>query len=368
MKSCLPAYNCTVATIGIMGHFVTRCRLWGFLFSVKGFDMKNLFLLLAMAAVGLGFTQASSAAVTSYPCHGCTLAQEEQAVLAKPGIGIRYVHNFTQHRIRKFAVVLDSAGRAATVDGVLLAKEPADFTRATPAGRDLYEMVVDSGMASIFLAADKLYAKDRTWFSSKHRRIDMRQVGLTQGEIAPREFSPAEIAWDGPNSGEGSDFLDRLDFLFEGRTSSASVSPELAEAMHDVGIPLQNVYIEGNAEGPTVGASFADGPPKEIIVDFCNSRGECVRVKITVSPNGIKTEFVHAQDSQGVNYPNESEQNINRNWRQGGREAAGDMGRFISGARNGTFIIGDVPPNCGRIVLACSDIGTAYRCQMFCAR
>lgn len=77
--------------------------------------MKNLFLSLVMAAVGLGFTQASSAAVTSYPCHGCTPAQEEQAALAKPGIGIRYVHNFTQRRIRKFAVVLATPQRTSAL-------------------------------------------------------------------------------------------------------------------------------------------------------------------------------------------------------------------------------------------------------------
>lgn len=329
--------------------------------------MHRLFFLFVLPAVGLAASQASNAAVPAYPCHGCTLAQEEQAALAKPGLGVRFIYNFTNHRLRKFAVFLDSARASGKTDGVLVASEPADYSRAVAAGRDLYEMVVDTSMVPIFTAADRLWAKDRSWFTNKRRRAELEAVGQTVGTLGPRAFSPADVAWDGPASGEGRAFMQRLEFMLSGRGTTDQLGPGFAEALHDIGIAVQNAYIEVSAEGPTGGVSFAE-VYKEITVDFCNARGQCIEVKLSTNSNGIKVEYAGATDSQGVSYPSIAERTIERRWGPGGREAAGDMGRFISSNRQGTFTIGDMAPNCGRIVLACSDIGTAYRCQMFCAR
>lgn len=330
--------------------------------------MKRFLLSLGLAVAAVGVSQSSSAAVPGYPCHGCSPTQEEQAALAKPGLGARFIYNFTNHRLRKFAVYLDSARSTGTIDGVLIASEPKDFSRAAAAGRDLYEMVVDPGMVPIFTAADSLWAKDRSWFKQQAHRAELESVGQTPGPLGPRAFSPADVAWDGPGSGEGRLFMQRLGFMLSSRSTTAQLGNGFAEALHDVGVSLQNVTIEVGTEGGSVGVALADGPTKETLVEFCNSKGECIAVKITTTSNSIKAEFAGATDAENVAYPSSTERTIERRWGPGGREAAGDMGRFITSNRNGILNTGNVPANCGRIVLACSDAGTQYVCQMFCTR
>jgi len=330
--------------------------------------MTRPLLTLLLAAACVGFSPAARAAVPAFPCHGCTLAQEEKAALSRPGLGVRFVYNFTHHRIRKFAVLLDSANSAAHLDGVPVAQEPADYAKAVPARRDLYEMVVDAAVIPVFTAADNLWATDRRWFSSKQHRAELEAVGQTEGTLGPRAFSPANVAWDGPASGEGRKFIQRLNFMLKSRATTAQLGPGLAEALHDIGVAIQNIYIEVSAEGPTAGISFADGPPKEITVEFCNSSGQCIEVKLSTATNGVKVEYVGATDAEGVSLPSITERAIERVWGPGGREAAGDMGRYVAGARNGRFIGGSVASSCGRIVLACTDAGASYVCQTYCAR
>lgn len=332
--------------------------------------MKRFMISLLLAAAGFGVPEASNATpVPGYACHGCSLAQEEQAALAKPGLGIRFIYNFTNNRLRKFIVVLDSARAASAIDGVFVTKEPADYSRASPSSRELYEMAVDAGVVPIFAAAVNLWRKDPSWFTNKVQRIAIDRVGVTQGDIAPREFSPRNVAWDGPISGEGIQFTDRVSLLLEGPYGTSQMSPELSELLHGVAFAMQSVTIEGNSAGEiNVGMTWGGTPPKEIMLDFCNSRNECVRLKLTTNP--YKLELVGARDSQDQAYPANTETAVNRNYPNSpaGREAAGDMGRFVSGRREGTFIGGNVAPNCGRIGLACSDIGSAYTCRTFCWR
>lgn len=332
--------------------------------------MKRFFLSLLLAATGFGLSDVTNAApVPGFACNGCSLAQEEGVALAQPGLGVRFVYNFSSNRLRKFLVVLDSARATSAIDGVFLAKEPADYSKATPSSRELYEMAVDAAMVPIFATAVDLWRKDPSWFTTKVRRIDIDRVGVTQGDISVREFSPREVAWDGPLSGEGINFLDRVDLLLEGPYGTSQMSPELSQMLHGVAFAMQNVTIQGGTDGAlSVGVTFGGSPPKEIVVDFCNSRNECVRVKITTSP--YKLELIGARDSQDQAYPYNDQMNVNRNYPNspGGREAAGDMGRFISGRREGNFINGNVAPNCGRIGLACSETTTAYVCKLFCLR
>lgn len=328
--------------------------------------MKRFLLSLALAAAGIGMAQTSSAAVPGYPCHGCTLAQEEQAALAKPGLGVRFVYNFTNHRLRKFAVYLDSARATGAIDGVFVASEPMDFSRASPSGRDLYEMVVDPGMVPIFAAADRLWATDRSWFKQAQHRAELERVGQTPGTLGPRPFSPPDVAWDGPGSGEGRLFMQRLAFMLSSRSTTAQLGNGMAEALHDIGVALENVTIDVGTDGASVGATLADGPTKETLVEFCNSKGECIAAKLTTSKTGVKIEYAGATDAENVSYPSSAERTIERRWGPGGREAARDMGRFITTNRNGILNTGNVAANCGRTVLACSDAGTQYVCQMFC--
>lgn len=332
--------------------------------------MKRFIMSLLLAAAGVGLSEVGSAApVPGYPCHGCNLAQEEQAALAQPGLGIRFIYNFNANRLRKFIVVLDSARAVSAIDGVFIAREPADYSKSTPSSRELYEMAVDAAMVPIFATAVDLWRKDPTWFGNKVQRIPIDRVGVTQGDVSVREFSPRNIAWDGANSGEGLSFLDRVNLLMEGPYGTSQMSPELSQMLHGIAFAMQNVTIQGGTDGAiSLGVTFGATPPKEVTLDFCNSRGECVRLKLTTNP--YKLELMGARDAENQAYPYNTEENVNRNYPNSprGREAAGDMGRFISGRRQGTFIGGNVAPNCGRIGLACTDIGSAYQCSTFCWR
>jgi len=185
---------------------------------------KTLAALVFLA--GAVYETIAVAAVPAVECRNCTAgAQEEQLALSMPGLGIRFVYNFRNHSIRKFSVYLDAPNRFVT-DAIPVEPQPAlDGKVETPSGvavRTLYEMSVDPGVLSIFREIDSLNSAYPSNAFSKQFRVDISNLGLTNGAIAPRSFDPRAIGWEYPN-GEGFNFIERLTDRLGGSSSAGSV-------------------------------------------------------------------------------------------------------------------------------------------------
>jgi len=328
------------------------------MFKVMGAALVGLISMVAAGAAG--------AAVPAVPCNNCSGAQEEQTALSTPGLGIRFVYDLQGNSIRKFKVYLDSPTNLV-LDAIPVTPQPKNDGRvSTPSGtavRTLWEMSVDPDVASIFSEMRAIYVIDPNAFTKTHR-IDISRLGLTHGEIAPRYFSPQAISWEYP-SGEGFDFLERVNDLMSGRNSSAAVSGLLSRMIYGVLSPATGAYIEGGTGGATAGVQFGS-IGSSMTVDFCNNDGDCVRVKITVTTNGIQSDFLGARDSQNVQYPTMSERPIRREWGRNGFTEARDMAAFIAGRTGSNYNIDGGGPTCRRVVLACSDAGAQMLCTVYC--
>lgn len=327
---------------------------------------KHMVFLVFSAIVS--YSAAGSAAVPAVDCNNCSTAQEEARALATPGLGIRYVYDLPGNEIRKFKVYLDSPTNVV-IDAVPVVPQPTEGSRVqTPSGvsvRTLWEMSVDPDMLVIFGEMRSLYVKYGSTAFSKQFRIDITNLGLTYGDIAPRYFDPQRIAWDHPG-GESRRFMDRVTDLVGGANSSGSVDARLSRLIHNLFKPAQSAYIEGGTGGATVGVQLSS-IGSEFTVDFCNSDGACTRVKITVTTNGIRSEYVESRDKWDVQYPNENENTpFRRNWGRNGFEYARDMAAFVANRTGGNYTISGGGPICSRVVLACSDAGVQMLCTVYC--
>ncbi|TDR46553.1 hypothetical protein DFR29_10385 [Tahibacter aquaticus] len=320
--------------------------------------------VLCMAAWGA--IGEARAAVPAVACNNCSAAQEEQLALSTPGLGLRFVYDLAGNSIRKFKVYLDVPNNFV-LDAIPVEPQPTEGARVqTPSGvavRTLWEMTVDSDVASIFSEMRAIHLIDPNAFSKTHR-VDISRLGLTHGAIAPRSFSPQAIGWEYP-SGEGFEFLERVNELLSGRNSSAAVSGTLSRMIHGVLSPATGAYIEGGTGGVTGGIQFGS-IGSSITVDFCNNDGDCARVKITITPNGIQSDYLGARDSLNVQYPTMSERPIRREWGRNGFQEARDMAAFVANRTGSNYSIDGGGPICRRVVLACSDAGAQMLCTVYC--
>lgn len=319
---------------------------------------------------GAIYGTAAGAAVPAVECRNCTTgAQEEQLALSTPGLGIRFVYNFRNHTIRKFKVYLDSPTNFVA-DAIPVEPQPIEGARVeSPSGvavRTLWEMSVDPDVLAVFREMDSLNSAYPNNAFSKQFRVDISNVGLTSGDVAPRYFDPQRIGWNYP-SGEGFRFMERVNLLLGSSSGASSVDGRLARLLHGILKPATGVYIEGGTSGGTVGIQLGS-IGSEFTVDFCDNDG-CTRVKITVTTNGIKADYVSSRDKFDVQYPNENEgRPFRRNWDRGGFESARDMAAFVSNRTGGDYTISGTPPICSRVILACSDNGAQMLCTVYCQR
>lgn len=324
--------------------------------------IKRMCFAVALASVG----GLALAAVPAIECRNCTGAQEEQKALSTPGLGVRFIYDLPGNSIRKFTVYLDSPNQFIA-NAIPVEPQPTDGSRVQTisgvAVRTLFEMSVDPDVASIFNELHSIYAADPNAFGKTHR-VDISRLGLTYGDTAPRYFNPKAIAWEYP-SGEGYRFIERINDLMEGASSSGTVSNLLSNMIHGVMAPATGAYIEGGTTGGTVGVQFG-GVGSSINVDFCNAGGDCAKVKITVTPNGIQSEFLGARDSMDVMFPPMSERPIRREWGRSGFSEARDMAAFIANRTGSNYTIDGGGPICRRVVLACSDNGAQMLCTIYC--
>lgn len=323
---------------------------------------------IAGFAVAVSYSAAGLAVVPAIDCNNCSGAQEEAKALATPGLGVRFVYDLPGNEIRKFKVYLDMPTSFVT-DAVPVSPQPTEGSKMhTPSGvavRTLWEMSVDPDVATIFREMRSVYAAYGSSAFSKQFRVDITNLGLTYGEIAPRYFDPQRIGWDYP-SGEGFRFMDRVNDLVSGANSAGSVDSRLGRLIHGIIKPAQSAYIEGSAEGVTGGVNFSS-VGSEFTVDFCAGDGSCTRVKITVTANGLKSEYVGSRDKYDVQFPSENENSpFRRNWGRNGFEAARDMAAFVASRSGGNYTIDGGGPICTRVVLACSDAGAQWLCTVYC--
>ncbi|GMV29734.1 MAG: hypothetical protein AMXMBFR59_18590 [Rhodanobacteraceae bacterium] len=330
--------------------------------------MLRKYLGLLGFAAAVSYSTAGTAAVPAVDCNNCSSAQEEAKALATPGLGIRYVYDLPGNEIRKFKVYLDSPTNFVT-DAIPVEPQPTEGARVqTPSGvsvRTLWEMSVDPDVATIFREMRSVYVAYGPTAFSKQFRVDITNLGLTYGDTAPRYFNPQRIGWDYP-SGEGFRFMDRVNDLVSGANSASSVDARLARLIHGILSPAQSAYIEGGTGGVTAGVQLTS-IGSEFTVDFCSSDGACTRVKITVTTNGIKSEYGGSRDKWDVQYPNENENTpFRRNWGRNGFEYARDMAAFVANRTGGDYTISGGGPICSRVVLACSDAGVQMLCTVYC--
>lgn len=334
--------------------------------------MRKVFLAVVGVAAGMMVAQAAVSAVPAVECRNCTTPAHEEAVaLGLPGTGIRFVYNFRNHTLRKFRVYFDNDLPSNFVtDAVPVDPQPTDGARVeTPAGtavRTLYEMNVDPGVLGIFRTMDAFNATyANAW--SKQYRIDIGRLGLTNGDTGPVHFDPQRIGWDFPG-GEGLRFVDRVADLLNGANSSAQLDARLSELIHGIIKPSTGVYVEGSGSaggpGATLGVQFGN-IGSEFTIDFCSSDGSCARVRISVTPNGVRSEFLGARDAFDVPFPARSERPVHRDWSRAGLENARSMARFIASRTNGQWAM-QGGMNCTRVVLACVETGTHYVCTIHC--
>lgn len=315
----------------------------------------------------ISYSVAGLAAVPAVECNSCSGAQIEAKALATPGLGVRYIYNLPGNEIRKFKVYLDMPTNIVT-DAVPVEPQPKEGSKVqTPSGvavRTLWEMSVDPDVATIFREMRSIYTAYGSSAFSKQFRVDITNLGLTYGDTAPRYYDPQRIGWDYP-SGEGFRFMDRVNDLVSSANSAGSVDSRLGRLIHGVFKPAQSAYIEGSPDGVTGGVTFSS-IGSEFTVDFCASDGSCTRVKITVTANGLKSEYVGSRDKWDVQYPSGTETNIRRYWGRNGFEYARDMAAFVANRTGGDYTIDGGGPICARVMLACSDAGAQMLCTVYC--
>jgi hypothetical protein len=312
----------------------------------------------------------ASAAVPAIECRNCTTAAlEEQLALSTPGLGIRFIYNFRLHTIRKFKVHLGNPGNLV-LDAIPVEPQPAGSGRVqTPSGvavRTLYEMSVDPDVVVIFREMDALNTAFPGSAFSKQFRVDITRLGLTYGDVAPRYFDPQRIGWEYP-SGEGFRFLERVSEMLGSSSTAPGVDDRLSRLIHGILSPATGAYIEGGSGGGTAGIQFGS-IGSEFTVDFCSSDDACTRVKVSVTPNGVKSEYVSSRDKYDVQFPAMSEAAPRRReWGRNGMEYARDMAAFVSQRTGGEYSV-QGGPSCSRVVLACSDAGAQWMCVIYCQR
>lgn len=330
--------------------------------------MKNLISGAALLVAGI-LTNTANAAVPAIPCNNCSDAQEEQTALSAPGLGIRFIYDLQGNSIRKFKVYLDSPMNVVVLDAIPVEPQPKEDARvSTPSGvtvRTLWEMSVDPDMVAVFAEMRQLYQQYPNAFS-KQFRVDITNLGLTYGDIAPRYYDPQRIGWDHPG-GESRRFMDSVTNLVGSSSSAGSVDARLSRLIHKILKPAQAAYIEGGTGGVTGGVQLSS-VGSEFTVDFCNSDGACTRVKITITTNGVRSEYVESRDKWDVIYPSISETVIRRQWGRNGFEYARDMAAFVSNRTGGDYHIEGGGPICTRVLLACSDAGAQMLCTVYCQR
>lgn len=336
-----------------------------------GFVMVRNTLSCLVFLAGAVYGAAAGAATPAIECRNCTTgAQEEQLALSTPGLGIRFVYNFRNHTIRKFKVYLDAPTNFVT-DAIPVEPQPTEGVRMeTPSGvavRTLWEMSVDPDVLAVFGEMDSLNTAypGNAW--SKDVRVDISNLGLTYGDTAPRNFDPQRIGWEHP-SGESRRFMDRVTQLVGSVSSASSVDGRLSRLIHRILKPASGAYIEGGTGGATVGIQFGS-IGSEFTVDFCDGDGACTRVKITITPNGIRAEYVESRDKYDVMYPAMNEPAPRRReWGRNGMEYARDMAAFQANRTGGSYNISGGTQGCVRVVLACSDAGAQWLCTIYCQR
>ena len=317
--------------------------------------------------VGMVAASAAVAAVPAVPCNNCTGAQEEQVALSTPGLGIRFVYDLEGNSIRKFKVYLDSPTNLV-LDAVPVEPQPKEDARIqTPSGvavRTLWEMSVDPDVLVIFAEMRSLNNAYPNALS-KQFRIDITNLGLTYGDQAPRYFDPQRIGWEYPG-GESVRFLDRVTNMVGSLSQAASVDGRLARLIHGILKPATGAYIEGGTGGATAGIQFSS-IGSEFTVDFCDSDGACTRVRITVTPNGVRSEYMGSRDKWDVIYPTmNGPAPRRREWGRNGMEYARDMAAFIGSRTGGSYNVDGGTVGCRRVVLACSDAGAQWLCTIYC--
>lgn len=323
---------------------------------------------ITIFAVAVSYSAVGLAAAPAVDCNSCSGAQEEAKALAMPGLGIRYVYDLPGNEIRKFKVYLDSPTNFVT-DAVPIEPQPAEGAKVqTPSGvavRTLWEMSVDPDVALVFREMRSVYTAYGSSAFSKQLQIDITRLGLTYGDTTPRYFHPQRIGWEYP-SGEGFRFMDRVNDLIGGAASSGTVDSRLSRLIHGILKPAQSATIEGSTDGVGGGVTFS-GVGSEFTVDFCSSDDACTRVRISVTANGIRSQYVGSRDKYDVQYPTMNETRpLRREWGRNGMEYARDMAAFIANRTGGDYTIDGGGPICRRVVLACSDAGAQWLCTIHC--
>lgn len=332
--------------------------------------MRRDILAAAWVVAGLLGAQAAAAAVPAVECRNCTTeAHEEALALGIPGQGIRFVYNFRHHSIRKFKVYVDSGlpSGSFVTDGVPVEPQPVDGarvqTRSGTAVRTLYEMTVDSDMVVLFREMDAFNAAYADAWSGQFR-IDINNLGLTNGDTGVVHFDPQRIGWDYPD-GEGFRFMDRVSDLLGGINSSASVDGRLSRLIHGILRPATGISIEGGVDGAMAGVQLGS-IGAEFTVDFCSSDGSCVIVRMTLTTNGLRSDYLGAFDKLDVSFPSlQSTLPIRRQWSGGGIENARSMARFIANRMGGTYSV-EAGMTCNRVTMACIETGTSFICKVYC--
>lgn len=333
--------------------------------------MRKFSFAAARVAAGILGAQSAGAATLAVECRSCTTgAQEEALALSTPGTGIRFVYNFRNHSIRKFKVYIDRDLPGSFItDAVPVEPQPTVGSREqTPSGtgtRTLYEMVVDRDVVALFQEMDA-FNSDYANAWSKQFRVNIGNLGQTNGDIGVVNFDPQRIGWDYPG-GEGRRFMQRINERLSDPTSATVVDGRLARYIHRVVVSANSAYVEGNGDGGTVGLQFAFGSVgSEFTVDFCSSDGSCVTVRLTITPNGLRSEYLGAFDKYDVPFPAMNESlPLRREWGRAGLENARSMARFIANRTNGQWTV-EGGMNCNRVTLACVETGTHYVCTVHC--
>ncbi len=260
-------------------------------------DTKRHAMALLAVVLSAIMMSAQAAPTTAISCNGCTLAQEEQAALAMPGLEVRFVYNLPSHRVRKFKVVLEAndlngtgtPGRSPTDQlGGLAAKPVASAPSVdSQASRVLYELDVDVDMAAVFQAMVEIHQTEPMFMTKSWRE----NIGVVQPPHGP-EFTPRDVTW-GSTTGSShfNNFMNNVRGILgnEGHCAGSGVNQYLCEYIHGVRLAA-GWSVVLTPRGPEVGISLSDMPAHTEVV-FCDTHLDCVEVGVSVTASGVQVSF-----------------------------------------------------------------------------
>jgi len=266
--------------------------------------MAALSITLFLLAAG-GLPGAQAASIMAVQCNGCSLAQEEQAAIAWPGFIVRFVYNLTNHRIRKFHVVLEVNGVMSGPAGEVfvvgessrrLAEEAVDLsgyseTSVGPgdAVRVLYEMTVDHAMSEVFQTLDRLHSE----FPDVFTKSWPGSIDVLNTPHIPA-LNPRDIAFDSGNGGSAfNNFIARVRDVMGGEPPCRQhMAKGACDLIHGVKLRAAGLFVI-TPRGPLLGVSF-DRLPTDTEVVYCDEHQACVSVKVSTTSSGISVSYVRA--------------------------------------------------------------------------